>query len=362
MIEPAPPRVVVGVLTVHPASVAATRLRALQYAERVVEDGVELLHWSFLGEGALRCWFGRRQLGRLLAVVACLPRLVGAVACIVRSDVVVVQREALPFGPPVLEAVACALRPVVWDVDDAIWTAFASPTAGRVPRWVRATGDKYRWVCRHADEVWAGSEVLAAWCREGNPATHVLPTVVDVPADLPSRPGGRTVTWVGSHSTGPFLEQVAPALTAISPPVDLRVVGASPAIAGLPATVRPWSLEEEAAALRDARVGVYPIDTRHPLADGKCGLKAILYMSQGIPSVATPTPTNVAVLRDGVEGLHAHDAAGWTNAVTRLLDDDDLYEEIRRAAHARALSEYSVARWAPWWSSRVRSLARKTRV
>lgn len=354
-----PDRVVLAALAVHPSSVAATRLRAVQYAEPLAERGISFRLWSFLREEDLAAWFGPSQWRRAWVLVKALLRVPAVLSVLRGADVVMVQREALPLGPPVVERFAARGRALVWDVDDAIWEPFVSPTAGRVPQWLRATGGKYRWLCAHADEVWAGSRVLAEWCSRHNSRVSVVPTVVDVPDAYPvDGPRRRTVGWVGSHSTGPFIEAALPALRRISPPPDAVIVGASPLIpSGVRAEVRPWSPAAEEQALAAMRVGLYPVDRAHPLADGKCGLKAILYMSRGIPPVVTPTPTNADVVRDGIDGLHADSAEEWAGQVQRLLDDDALWDRLSASAHERAREQYSVQVWAPQVAARVLELA-----
>ena len=264
------------------------------------------------------------------------------------ADVVVVQREFLPFGPPIVEALARFRRRMIWDVDDAVWEPYVSPTAGNVPRWLRATFRKFERLCSTADEVWAGSDVLASWCSQHSDSVVVVPTVVDVPKELPGHLLGRTVSWIGSHSTVGFLESVLPAVAEVSPPVTITVVGGEPRVPdGLQADVLPWSPEKERDALVQASVGLYPIDRKHPLAEGKCGLKAILFMSQGLPVVVTPTTTNSAVVRHEIDGLYADNPGDWTNAIERLLADADLWERLRRSAHERVLAAYSLDAWAP---------------
>jgi glycosyltransferase involved in cell wall biosynthesis len=103
-------------------------------------------------------------------------------------------------------------------------------------------------------------------------------------------------------------------------------------------------------------VGLYPIDTAHPLAHGKCGLKAVLYMAQGVPPVVTPTASNADIVRDGVDGLFADTPADWTAAVGKLLDDPELWERLSVASHARALADFSVTHWAPWVAAELRRL------
>lgn len=348
----------IAVLAVHPPSVAATRLRAVQYSPALAASGLDLEVWSFLRERDLGAWYGPSQLRRAVVTVCALARMPIVISHIRRAAVVIVQREALPLGPPLVEILAARLRPVVWDVDDALWQSYVSPTAGRVPRWLRATGDKYRRVCERAEEVWAGSEVLAAWCRHHNAQVHVVPTVVPVPATLPDPPETRTVGWIGSHSTGEFVEAILPALAEVSAAPRVRIVGADVTVPQeLDVTVEPWSPEVEEATLRSTRVGVYPVDPTHALAEGKCGLKAILYMSYGIPCVVTPTTTNATVVRKDVDGLHARTAAEWTSAVQSLLDDDDLWRRCRESGHARVRSDYSLEAWAPRVIERLIALA-----
>jgi hypothetical protein len=329
----------------------------LQYREALAADGIGVELWSFFRERDLAHWYGRSQLRRALVALKGLWRIPGALRLIRRATVVLVQREAMPLGPPLLERLAARTRSLVWDVDDAVWQPYISPTAGRVPQWLRATGHKYQRTCRMADEVWAGSEVLAEWCRHQNDTVRVIPTVVAVPEQRPEPRTGRTAVWIGSHSTGPFLANILPALAAIDVPPEVLVVGAQiAALDGLDVRVREWSLAAEEATLSLARIGLYPIDRTHPLAEGKCALKAILYMSRGIPPVLTPTVTNARIVRNGIEGLHADDAAEWTTAVQRLLDDKNLWEELSRAAHRRALEDFSLQRWGPMVSGHVRSL------
>lgn len=349
-----------AVLAVHPVRVAATRLRVSQYEPAFADAGVHLVSWSLLSVDDLPAWFGRSQFRRLVVLLRGLLRLPRLVLLLRGVQVVIVQREALPVGPPLVELLAARGRRLVWDVDDAVWEDFASPTAGRVPQWLRATGGKYEQLCRRADEVWAGSEVLARWCRRHSDRVHVVPTVVPVPAQRPVRPARRTVGWVGSHSTGPFLEAVLPAVAEVAPAPQVLVVGAQVSAPDrLEVRLNGWSQAAEDAALAGIRVGLYPVERAHPLAEGKCGLKAILYMSRGIPCVVTPTTTNAAVVRDGVEGLHADRSDEWTSAVQRLLDDDDLHERMSAAAHARAREHYSLEAWGPRLAARLRALTER---
>ena len=66
------------------------------------------------------------------------------------ADVILIQREAMMFGPPVFEwLVTGALkRPMVLDLDDATYVSYTSPTyggIGKTLKWFSKTDDLIRW-------------------------------------------------------------------------------------------------------------------------------------------------------------------------------------------------------------------------
>jgi glycosyltransferase involved in cell wall biosynthesis len=339
---------VVAALAVYPPDLAASRLRIEQYRGALAEHGIELRAWSFFRSEDLKAWYGPSQLRRAAVLLQSLARLPTILRVVRGAGTILVQREALPVGPPFLEMLLASGRRLIWDVDDSVWVPYVSPTAGRVPAWLRAPRNKYASICRQADEVWAGSEVLQRWCRNHNHNVLVVPTIVDVPPELPSHEFTRTVGWVGSHSTKDFIESILPMLLDVQPPIRVLVVGAEPSVpTSLDCEVRPWSPENEAWALRESAVGLYPIDRTHPLADGKCGLKAVLFMAAGVPVVVTPTETNAKIVRDGVEGAHVGGPDDWAPSIERILADEATWQAMRVAAHDRALADYSLRAWAP---------------
>ena len=135
----------------------------------------------------------------------------------------------------------------------------------------------------------------------------------------------------------------------VQPSVEILLVGggsghSDPRAAELSVA---WLPETEAETLSRIAVGLYPVDRSHPLADGKAGFKAILYMAQGIPPVVTPTPTNSIIVREGVDGIYAENRGDWMRAIERLLGDNDLWEAMSLSAFERARLSYSLEVWAP---------------
>lgn len=345
-------------LAVHPPQLAATRLRVTEYFEYFEDGGFSCGLWTFLSGKDLPRWYGASTLGRLRVVVRAMLRVPRAVALIRAADVVVVQRECIPFGPPWLEWIASRWARLVWDVDDFVWRSYESPTAGVVTRWLRTSEKKHERICGWADDVWAGSAAIAEWAATRNSRIEYVPTTVRVPERRPSRLRSATAVWIGSHSTTQFLEQILPTVARCEGLQEVRAVGATFS-AEWPAKVKemPWSTEVERDAVETGMIGLYPVDRANVYAEGKCGLKAILYMAHGLPSVVTPTGPNAAIVRDGVDGLHAESDDDWGEAIDRLLADDELWERCSAAGYERASREYSLQTWGPRLLERVRDLA-----
>lgn len=336
------------VLTVYPVTSAGTRLRAEQYRPYLREVELDLAVWSLIPDRDLQRWYDGGAIPKLLILTRSMLRTLRLPMLIKRSAVVMVLREVLPFGPPMIELYMAARRPLIWDVDDAVWEPYTSDFFPWLPRRLRKSSDKYRRICSAASQVWAGSEVLASWCTAHNDSVKVVPTVVDVPPERPPRTQNLTVGWVGSHATERFLRSILAPLAGVRPKPSVVVVGSKPmSTPDLELSWFPWSPAAERRLLDQMSVGLYPIDRFHPLAEGKAGLKAVLYMSQGIPCVLTPTTTNASLVRDGVEGLHAEHPEDWTRQVQTLLTDPELWEACSSASHRRALKSFSLAEWGP---------------
>lgn len=345
------------VLSVYPEDQAGTRLRGQQFAPPLLAAGITTEFWSFLSlRDSVRWFSGMSAPSRALVLLRSALRLVGLVRCVRRADVVVVLREVLPIASPLVEVLVSRRAPVVWDVDDAVWTEYPRMFSTWLPQRLRRSPEKYERLARLSSEVWCGSEVLAQWCRRHAEHVHVVPTVLDVEA-LPTSTGDRArVVWIGSSSTAPFLRRVLPALEPLAARITVDVVGAGDRFGANWVREAAWSPETEAAALSVARVGLYPVDVDHPLGPGKAGLKAVLYMAHGVPCVVTPTETIAGLVRDGIEGFHARTHDEWRTSVAQLLDDDELWVRMAAAGRRRA-EDYSLQRWAPWVAGRVRALA-----
>jgi hypothetical protein len=346
------------VLSVYPEDQAGTRLRAHAFQCDFEAAGLTVAYWSFLSLPSSQAWFGGAGRARRLLILArsalrllLLPRLA------LRCDVVLVLREVLPIASPVVERFVARHARLVWDVDDAIWTEYPRLFFQWVPRRLRRSPAKYVQIAGAADEVWAGSALLADWCRQHSDRVLVVPTAVPVPDAVVGRDGRRpTAGWIGSPSTAPFLAQVLPDVLAATEGRSVACVGAQGALVAAGVDAVPWSLAAEEGVLAGVRVGLYPVDPTHPLASGKAGLKAVLYLAHGLPCVVTPTAAVAAIVRDGVDGLHASTPEQWRSCVRLLLEDEELWHRLARSGRERVREDYATAVWGPRLAGRLARL------
>jgi glycosyltransferase involved in cell wall biosynthesis len=340
------------VLTSYPNETAATRYRITQFIAPLAERGIELDVRPFLDSQLFRDLYRRERLLRkgLSFVRAALRRLSDVWRA--RSiDVLLVQREAMMFGPPLVEWILtrAARRPMVLDLDDATYVRYTSPTYGRLGsalKWFSKTDDLIRW----SRVVTCGNRFIAEYVNgKGVPAV-VIPTVVDTelfrPCDSTDASDVPVIGWIGTHSTYQYLESILPVLARLAQNYRfrLKVVGAGRediTVPGVQVDNLPWTLQREVEDFQSLDIGLYPI-VADDWAVGKSGFKSIQYMAVGVPFVVTPVGAAGEIGESGVTHLSASSEDEWYEALARLISDASLRARLGAAGRAHAVAHYAL--------------------
>lgn len=257
------------------------------------------------------------------------------------ADIVWLERSLAPGFDGLIRTLR---RPLVYDIDDAVWLE------GMAGRGAPA-------LARHATAAIAGNQYLADWLSAYCSNVHVVPTAVDCTRYVPARPdvsapGARTtgfvIGWTGTSGNFKYLERVAPALAVALreiPGASLRIVADRPpemaALAGLAVEFVPWSPASEVTALREADVGIMPLDD-DAWTRGKCSFKMLQYMALGLPTVVSPVGMNREVLARGDSGIAAASHDEWVDALRQLARDAALRARLGSTGRAVVEAHYDV--------------------
>lgn len=255
-----------------------------------------------------------------IKVITRMPALLGSYS----NRITWLSREFLP-GYPTLER--CLKKPLVFDVDDAIWmtTPFGRSAV--------SSG------ARRADIIFAGNAYIANWFDRYSDNIIIIPTAIkterfqQIEYNFPYS-GKFIIGWTGSSSTLPFLEAIeSPLNQFLEQNVESRLVVVSDKIPSFKHIPReklqffPWSEDNEVKGLQNMSVGLMPLPD-NDWAKGKCSFKMLQYMACGIPVIVSPIGMNKEVLSLGSIGLSAQSNADWYDALCFFRENPERAREM----------------------------------
>ncbi|HEY7373581.1 MAG TPA: glycosyltransferase family 4 protein [Polyangia bacterium] len=270
------------------------------------------------------------------------------------DDVVVFQRPMTELATIALERLAARGRKTIFDFDDAIFER----------QWGAAA--KFRRLVALADRVVAGNRHLANAAAAPD-KTVIVPTAVDTDrfAATPlraTRGSDVVIGWTGLSGNYPHLAHRAEAIARALKRTSARfmVISDRPpprSLAALNAEFVRWRPESEVEDLARIDVGVMPLPDG-PYERGKCAFKLLQYMALGRPGVASPIGANAEVVTDKVDGFLPSTDDAWEEALTTLIENPALRQEIGVRARARVEQGYSLSVVADRYKTLIEALAK----
>jgi glycosyltransferase involved in cell wall biosynthesis len=359
-------------LASYPIEAAATRYRLEQFVAPLAERGITLEIRPFIDANLFAQMYRRNALSR--TVIGLIKPTLLRLTDVLRAhsaDVILIQREAMMFGPPLIEWLTTRIcrRPLVLDLDDATYVSYTSPTYGRLGqslKWFSKTDDLIRW----ARIVTCGNRAIAEYVSSKGTIARIVPTVVDTEIFQPaSRAGAKApvLGWIGTHSTFPYLQSIFPVLSELAKTHSfrLKVVGAGLSeviVPGVEVENLPWSLEREVADFQSIDIGLYPIDAAlysGKWAAGKSGFKAIQYMAVGVPYVAAPVGGSAEIGEVNTTHFFASGEAEWQSALATLISDSELRQRMGAAARRHVIENYGLPAQADKLAAALREAVEK---
>lgn len=330
---------------------ASSRVRSYQYLPFLREHGVSVTVSPLFSNAYLQALYDKRT--SWFEVIKSYSRRFFKLFTLYKYDVVLIEKELFPFLPAVVERLMSVFgMPYLVDYDDALFHRYDTHRSS----WVRALlGKKIDTVMKRAAVVVAGNDYLAARAEQaGAKNVIIIPTVVDSEHYQPTLEmyphDELTVGWIGTPKTSQYLQELLPVFAAIKKDYAVRFVaiGAnSEDFKGTPVEVWPWTEETEVSLIQQFDIGIMPLKDS-PWERGKCGYKLIQYMACGLPVIASPVGVNAEIVKPGINGLLANSQVEWENALTILLELDELPRTQLGMAGRRMIEEtYSLQSQAP---------------
>lgn len=340
----------------YPLEAASTRYRLIQYVVPLAEKGINLTVLPFLNKKEFASLYqpGRTFQKAIQMLNSARKRLFDTIGAR-RFDALLIQREAMIFGPPIFEWLSKTIGncPLILDLDDATYVRYISPTYGRLGSALKFFG-KTDTLINWSETVICGNRYIAEYVAGKGKKTIVVPTVVDtdkfypIAKDIKKVP---VVGWIGTHSTYPLLEKLFPVLQNLAQnyKFTVKIVGAGRDrinIGEIEVENSAWTLENEIKDFQSLDIGLYPLEETGSVSKewilGKSGFKAIQYMSVGIPFVVSPIGVCAEIGIDDKTHFSASSKEEWYDAIAKLLESFELRNEMGKEGRKYSLNHYSV--------------------
>lgn len=249
-------------------------------------------------------------------------------------DLIWQSRMLLPY---LLQADRVITRPVIFDLDDAIWLTEGKERTGKA--------------LAKADMIFVGNDYLADWAGRYNQKLVRIPTTVDTNIFYPikEKQDQFTIGWIGSPSNFKYLSVIeAPIRTFLERHENARFMIIS---SEMPAEIKfsnkvvfsKWNPETENEMINKFSIGIMPL-TDDEWTRGKCGFKLIQYMACGKAVVASPVGVNNKLLEPGT-GLSANHEKEWLEAFESLFNDEKLRLSMGTAGRELVQENYNAEKW-----------------
>lgn len=345
----------VAFYTPYPLEGPSSRFRVYQFIPYLRAHGVFAEIFPFLHSQSYRRIFlaeAGRPAARIFAYLASAARRMAEVEKARRFDLAFVHLNVSPLAANFFaRRLARCGTPVVFDFDDAQFLRYSSAVS-KFSDWLKST-EQTAGLLRLSRHAIAGNRYLAGYAQQFCREVSVIPTCIDTEAVKFSAPRQKprlVIGWMGSSASTRYLKTIESALHEIlrrHQNVEVHVVGAR----GFPSShermkLLPWSLDTEESLLRTFDIGLMPLSDEE-YSRGKCGFKALQYMSVGVPVVVSPVGVNTEIVQEGANGFHASTGREWVEKISGLIENAELRRQFGQCGRETVEKAYSVRVHAP---------------
>lgn len=342
------------------------RLKYEQYYGHMKEAGYDIEYSPFYDD---KVWKILYKKGNYAAKVAGIARgyfrRIKDLSRLRKYDIIYVHLWVTPIRPAFFEWLyAKVAKRMVYDIDDLVFLK----KAGHIAWWkgLLKSSKKPVHLMKKADHIITCTPFLDEFVRKYNVHTTDISSTINTDSYLPvnnyQNDHKLILGWSGSHSTAAYLYLLKEVLQELNQqhPFKLLVMG-DPTfhIDGLDVEAIAWSQEKEIPTLQRIDIGLYPLPLDDQWVMGKSGLKALQYMTLGIPTVATGIGANYRVIEDNVSGFLVKTKEQWKEKLVYLMQHPEERRRLGEAGRKRVEQYYSIRKNAPVYVGILNEVAAK---
>lgn len=328
------------------------RFRFEQYLDFLEENGFEIHYHSFHTQKSWDRLYKPGMFGiKFLELCYNFQRRWLLLFRLIGAKHIFMHREMAHIGPPVFEWILAKIfrKKYILDFDDAIWIPNYSAANAKFQKlkcyW------KTKRLIKWADKVSAGNAFLANYALQFNQNVQIIPTTIDTEHQhnaLVDHTSEKVVIgWTGTHSTMRYLDFIVPILQRLEQEFDFEfhvISNQRPNYELKSLRYKDWTYENEIADLSQIHIGIMPL-VADQWSEGKCGFKALQYMSLGMAAIVSPVGVNTTIVQHEQNGFIAESAEEWEASLRKLLSDRELREQVGQAARKTIEEKWSVDAW-----------------
>lgn len=308
------------------------RFRFEQQLGFLKTKGINYDFYSFLTENSFEKLYKKgNYLSKSLNIIISFFKRFLLMFSLQEYDFVFIHREASPIGPPFFEWIIAKIlrKKIIYDFDDAIWLANTSSVNSIVAK--IKCHSKVKYICKWSYKISCGNEFLASFAKQFNKNVQIIPTTVDMEKvhnkTQNQETKNITLGWTGTHSTIAYLYDIEDLLVEKQKEHNFNfyvISNKDPFFKNLKYKYIEWQKNTEINDLLKFNIGIMPLKD-NKWAKGKCGFKAIQYMSLGIPAIVSNVGVNSTIVNNN-NGYLCNTKQDWKNAIDELL----LYTQERQ--------------------------------
>jgi glycosyltransferase involved in cell wall biosynthesis len=251
-------------------------------------------------------------------------------------DVIVLEKELIPFLPYALETVLFRQNKKVISMYDEATHSYYQQHRNPLVRWL--TSQKIERIIVNSAHVVVWNPVMRDFARARNRNVSEVTTGIDMRRYQQKKDyaiNGRPlrIGWIGSSSGFRYLHMLDAAIQRLANQHDIELYVVSSdqyELQGVRVNNRSWSVASEVADLTAMDIGIMPLPDDE-WAAGKSGCKMLQYMGVGLPVVVSPVGVNATIVSHGENGLLAFSPEDWVENLSLLIEQPQLRERLGAA-------------------------------